>query len=44
MREGACVHLRAVGEVKVSKRRECEECVNVGSGWMHPRTCQECGA
>lgn len=43
MREGACAHLRSVAKVKLAKRRECEECVKVGSGWMHLRTCQECG-
>lgn len=43
MREGACVHIRAVAAVKLAKRRECEECAKIGSDWVHLRTCQECG-
>jgi len=41
--EGVCQHIRAIGDVKRPARRECEECVKIGSAWMHLRTCQECG-
>ncbi len=43
MAEAACVHIRAVTSVKLAKRRECEDCVKIGSDWVHLRTCQECG-
>ena len=38
-----CQHLNAVHQVKHPKKRECEECVKIGSGWVHLRTCQQCG-
>ena len=38
-----CAHLGAVTTVKQAKRHECEECVKMGSGWVHLRTCQSCG-
>ena len=40
---GTCPHLAEVGTIKLPARRECEECVKIGSPWMHLRTCQECG-
>jgi hypothetical protein len=40
----ACSHIDAVKTVKHAKKRECEECVKIGSGWVHLRTCQTCGA
>src|SRR6058998_3395544 len=43
MPETACAHIEAVTTVKHAKRRECEECVKIGSSWVHLRTCQECG-
>jgi len=42
--EGACPHISAVHTVKLPQRRECEECVKIGSQWLHLRTCQTCGA
>jgi hypothetical protein len=42
MSNGACHHLAAVTTVKQAKRRECEDCVKIGSRWVHLRTCQEC--
>ena len=42
MNEG-CAHLADISLVKGPKRRECEECVAIGSTWMHLRTCQQCG-
>jgi hypothetical protein len=38
-----CGHLGAISIVKPAGRRECEECVKLGSTWVHLRTCQECG-
>ena len=38
-----CVHLTAVAIVRKAKSYECEECVKIGSRWVHLRTCQECG-
>ncbi len=43
MNNGACNHITAIENVKEAKRRECEECVKIGSRWVHLRTCQECG-
>ena len=40
---GACQHLQGIESVKHAKKRECEECVKIGSTWMHLRTCQSCG-
>lgn len=39
-----CAHLGAIQEIRLPKRRECEECVKIGAGWVHLRTCQNCGA
>jgi hypothetical protein len=44
MTEEACPHIGALQEIKQAKRRECEECVKIGSRWVHLRTCQQCGA
>ncbi len=38
-----CAHLAAVTTIKQAKRYECEECVKMGSSWVHLRTCQSCG-
>ena len=43
MADRGCAHLNAITTVKHAKRRECEECVKTGDGWVHLRTCQECG-
>ncbi len=43
MTGAACAHIAGISEVKHEERRECEECVKIGSGWVHLRTCQECG-
>jgi hypothetical protein len=42
--ESACTHIDEITSVKPATRRECEECVRVGSRWVHLRTCQTCGA
>lgn len=43
MVEESCAHIEAITDIKHAKRRECEECVKIGSGWVHLRTCQFCG-
>ena len=43
MADEACAHISQVDSVKGPKRRECEECVKIGSRWVHLRTCQQCG-
>lgn len=43
MTDSACAHIRAVTDIKQPARRECEECVKIGSRWVHLRTCQQCG-
>jgi hypothetical protein len=44
MGDPACAHLGAVTAVKPPMRPECDECVKIGSQWVHLRTCQQCGA
>ena len=39
-----CEHIGAVTTIQQPKVRECEECVKIGSEWVHLRTCQECGS
>jgi hypothetical protein len=39
----ACAHITAIDDVKAARRHECEECVKIGSQWVHLRTCQRCG-
>lgn len=43
MTEVSCIHIEAVTNIKLAKRRECAECVKIGGQWVHLRTCQECG-
>ena len=43
MPDETCPHIDAITTVKHARRRECEECVKIGSRWVHLRTCQECG-
>jgi len=40
----SCDHIAAVRDVRRPRRHECQECVKTGSGWVHLRTCQTCGA
>lgn len=41
--DGACAHIRSVPAVLHAKKLECEDCVKIGSEWLHLRTCQSCG-
>ncbi|HEU4627358.1 MAG TPA: UBP-type zinc finger domain-containing protein [Steroidobacteraceae bacterium] len=43
MAPATCAHLSAITSVKGPAKRECAECVKIGSRWVHLRTCQECG-
>jgi hypothetical protein len=38
-----CTHLSAVKTVKHAEEQACEECLKMGSDWVHLRTCQTCG-
>jgi hypothetical protein len=40
---GGCSHIEAVENVRPPAERVCEECVRVGSRWVHLQTCQRCG-
>lgn len=40
----SCEHIGAIESVKEARTYECEECVKIGSRWVHLRTCQACGA
>jgi uncharacterized UBP type Zn finger protein len=40
---GACAHIEGLATAVAPKSRECEECVQTGSSWVHLRTCQTCG-
>ena len=35
--------MAAITTVRRPKAYECEECVKIGSEWVHLRTCQTCG-
>lgn len=43
MAQPSCDHLAAVSTIKQPETRECKECVEMGSQWVHLRTCQTCG-
>ncbi|MEP6583492.1 MAG: UBP-type zinc finger domain-containing protein [Ginsengibacter sp.] len=39
-----CSHLQGIKELKLPTENVCSECLEVGSDWVHLRTCQTCGA
>jgi len=43
MGDNACSHLDSVTAIKPPQHRACDECVKIGSVWVHLRTCQTCG-
>jgi hypothetical protein len=43
MADEVCTHLESITALRTAKIRECEECVKIGSDWVHLRTCQDCG-
>jgi hypothetical protein len=44
LKKHPCDHIKDLAEVLSPRRRECDECVKIGSSWFHLRTCQSCGA
>ena len=40
---GPCSHIEALEAVRQPGERVCEDCVKLGSHWVHLRTCQSCG-
>jgi hypothetical protein len=43
MSDQTCDHLATITEIKSPTRHVCVTCVELGDGWVHLRTCQECG-
>ena len=43
MADDVCSHLKAIESIRTATVYECEECVKIGSQWVHLRTCQTCG-
>jgi hypothetical protein len=42
--DDGCSHIGGIKSVKQPRALQCDECVKIGSGWVHLRTCQTCGA
>ena len=42
MSESTCTHLDHIHDVKPNSTG-CEECLKIGSSWVHLRECLECG-
>jgi len=38
-----CADITSITTIKQPRERVCEECVKIGSEWVHLRTCQTCG-
>jgi uncharacterized UBP type Zn finger protein len=38
-----CTHLSEVRDVEPRTPEGCEECLKIGSGWVHLRLCLSCG-
>lgn len=38
-----CTHLDQVRDVQARTPQGCEECLEMGAGWVHLRLCLECG-
>ena len=43
MQQKSCDHIKAISNIKTATKHICEECIKLGDGWVHLRTCQECG-
>jgi hypothetical protein len=43
MTSDPCPHLDAISDIKRPAAPECAECIKIGAGWVHLRTCQTCG-
>jgi hypothetical protein len=44
MPDETCTHIESISKVKLPEEHVCEECVKIGSSWVHLRTCQTCAA
>ena len=42
-RRGGCPHIESLVTVRSPVAQVCDECVTIGSRWVHLRTCQTCG-
>ncbi len=40
----SCIHISEIKILLKPKSYVCEECIKIGSDWMHLRTCQICGS
>ena len=38
-----CAHIDSLEDIKTAQQHACQECVAIGAGWVHLRTCQTCG-
>jgi hypothetical protein len=38
-----CTHLDTIAVPKPERVEGCEECLAIGSGWVHLRVCRSCG-
>src|ERR1051326_3242761 len=43
MKSNACTHLAQVNEEVTPSAKGCEECLKMGSEWVHLRLCLTCG-
>lgn len=41
--DAACTHLDQTRDVEPRTPNGCEECLRMGSGWVHLRLCLRCG-
>jgi uncharacterized UBP type Zn finger protein len=41
--EGLCAHLAATPAAVTPSGEGCDECIAIGSEWVHLRLCLECG-
>ena len=39
----ACPHVVLIRQVHPHTSRGCEDCLRIGSGWVHLRLCLTCG-
>ena len=39
-----CRHMNDLKAVRGAAAFQCEDCIKIGSAWVHLRTCQTCGA
>jgi uncharacterized UBP type Zn finger protein len=43
MSPASCSHLDSITVTDLPEKLECEECVKIGSSWVHLRMCVSCG-